>query len=352
MIHSLHLKNFESHRNTKLLFSKGINIITGQSDHGKSSIIRGLYWIKDNQPSGSSMLSFWNRDKKGNPYKATFSEMEINGQTVTRIKSTEGIKNGYLLGDDKFDAIGQKVPEEITAALNLSDINVQYQFDRPFLLADSPLEVARFFNRTIRLDQIDRVLSKASTMRKRTNAEIKSLEFNIDTANAQIKKFDWIKQVQPLVENLEYTESIIEEKTKKIEKVKGLVAEYKTTQAQIESYSKIAKYSTLTEQCDELIANIRQKKADIAKVTELVDEYKKQQEIIKNSKKIMKCQKYIDRIEELQTIIKGKKERISLVERLVADYKDTITIMEENKAQIKKLQKSLPKVCPTCGRPL
>jgi exonuclease SbcC len=352
MIHSLHLKNFESHRNTNLIFSKGINIISGQSDHGKSSIIRGLYWIKDNQPSGSSMISFWNRDKKGNPKKATFSEIEINGQTITRIKSTEGVKNGYLLGDNKLDAIGQKVPEEITSALNLSDINIQYQFDRPFLLDDSPLEVARFFNRTIRLDQIDRVLSKASTMRKRLNAEIKSLEFNIDTANAQIKKYDWIETVCPLIEDLEYKEFFISEKGNKIEKVKGLIADYKANQEQIEHYSAIVKCSKITERCDKLIESIKQRKAHLAYVSDLVNEYKKQQESIKNYKKIIKYQKLIDKIDSLQTIIKEKREKIAMIERLVSDYKDNITIIEEKQTQIKKLQKTLPKLCPTCGKPL
>lgn len=352
MIHSLHLKNFESHRNTNLVFSKGINIITGESDHGKSSIIRGLYWIKDNQPSGASMVSFWNRDKKGNPKKATFSEMEINGQTVTRIKSSEGVKNGYIVGDNKLDAVGQKVPEEVTSVLNLSDINVQYQFDRPFLLDDSPLEVARFFNRTIRLDQIDRVLSKAAIMRKRLNAEIKSLEFNIDTANAQIKKFDWISVVHPIIDKLEYIESTLYDKSNRIEKVQELLTDYKTNQEQIKAYTKITKYNKVVVRCDELIETIRRRKADIGYVTDLIDEYKKQQDIIKNNKKIIKYQKLVDQIDSLQIIIKEKKEKITMVERLVSDYKDNTAIMEEKQLQIKKLQKSLPKECPTCGRPL
>ena len=46
MIKSIELTNFESHKHSEFVFSPYINIITGQSNHGKSSIIRGLYWIK------------------------------------------------------------------------------------------------------------------------------------------------------------------------------------------------------------------------------------------------------------------------------------------------------------------
>jgi len=45
MINSLTIQNFQSHKNTTLEFDNGINIIIGQSDSGKTAIIRALNWV-------------------------------------------------------------------------------------------------------------------------------------------------------------------------------------------------------------------------------------------------------------------------------------------------------------------
>ena len=48
MIKSLHIQNFQSHKKTTLKFHKGINVVIGQSDSGKSAIIRALNWTINN----------------------------------------------------------------------------------------------------------------------------------------------------------------------------------------------------------------------------------------------------------------------------------------------------------------
>ena len=44
MLKKLILKNFQSHSDSELEFDKGINVICGNSDSGKSSIIRSFIW--------------------------------------------------------------------------------------------------------------------------------------------------------------------------------------------------------------------------------------------------------------------------------------------------------------------
>jgi len=62
MIKQLTIKNFQSHKKTKLEFSDGVNIIIGQSDSGKTAIIRALNWVVNNKPSGDSFRSHWGGD--------------------------------------------------------------------------------------------------------------------------------------------------------------------------------------------------------------------------------------------------------------------------------------------------
>ena len=107
MIHSIRLKNFESHKNSVFEFSPYINIISGQSNHGKSSVIRSIYWIKDNKPSGSSMVSFWNRDKKGNPKQRTFAEIVAGEDEVAIRRERSPDLNGYEINDSsRLEAVG------------------------------------------------------------------------------------------------------------------------------------------------------------------------------------------------------------------------------------------------------
>ena len=53
MLKELQLVNFQSHKNTNLVFDPGFNCIVGPSDNGKSVIIRAINWIRTNRPKGS-----------------------------------------------------------------------------------------------------------------------------------------------------------------------------------------------------------------------------------------------------------------------------------------------------------
>ena len=58
-IKNLRIINFQSHKNTTMNFSNGLNVIVGESDVGKTAIIRALKWVLFNEPKGASFI---NRD--------------------------------------------------------------------------------------------------------------------------------------------------------------------------------------------------------------------------------------------------------------------------------------------------
>ena len=59
MIKQLNIHNFQSHEDSSLNFTEGVNVIIGASDSGKSAIIRALKFVVYNSPSGSDMRSWW-----------------------------------------------------------------------------------------------------------------------------------------------------------------------------------------------------------------------------------------------------------------------------------------------------
>ncbi|GAF15365.1 DNA double-strand break repair Rad50 ATPase [Bacillus sp. JCM 19045] len=50
------MENFQSHQDTSIQFDQGLNVIVGQSDSGKTAVLRGLRWALFNLPRGTDFL--------------------------------------------------------------------------------------------------------------------------------------------------------------------------------------------------------------------------------------------------------------------------------------------------------
>ena len=55
-ITKVHLENFQSHKNTSLEFDRGLNVILGNSDSGKTAILRAIKWALYNEPQGDYFI--------------------------------------------------------------------------------------------------------------------------------------------------------------------------------------------------------------------------------------------------------------------------------------------------------
>ncbi len=123
MFRSLRLKDFQKHRDITVEFDPEITTITGESDAGKSSIVRALYWVVFNRPIGDWMIR---HNQKG-----------VRGKLVTTdgtIVRRRGKSHNYYLKDgEKYVAFGPgKVPDDIAEILKVGLVNFQMQGDPPF----------------------------------------------------------------------------------------------------------------------------------------------------------------------------------------------------------------------------
>ncbi len=55
-IEAVRLENFQSHLDTYIELDKGLNVLVGQSDSGKTAILRGVRWVLFNQPRGTDFI--------------------------------------------------------------------------------------------------------------------------------------------------------------------------------------------------------------------------------------------------------------------------------------------------------
>jgi len=193
-LEQINIQNFQSHKNTELNLNSGINAITGSSDVGKSSITRAIYWVLTNRPTGTAFQSYW-ADKEG-----TTVELKFDVTSVKRIRSKT--KNSYELGKTKFDVVKTDVPEEVLQFLNLSDVNIQNQHDKYFLLQDSAGEVAKKLNSVANLEIIDFALKEVNSDISQNSGRINNTEVEIYELKNKLEGFNHLDRIESLLKKL------------------------------------------------------------------------------------------------------------------------------------------------------
>jgi len=181
MIQKLRIQNFQSHKDSELEFHPGVNVIIGQSDCGKTAIIRALRWLIWNRPNGDAFRSTWGG--------GTRVDVEAEHQHWFRAK---GKQNHYHYNGSALAAFGTDVPEEVQKSLNMDETNIQMQLDAPFLISSTPGEVSSYFNKVAHLDQIDAGLKNVQSSISQITKEIKASESRSAELIEYVKAYDYI----------------------------------------------------------------------------------------------------------------------------------------------------------------
>lgn len=171
MIELLRVRYFEGHEDSTVEFTDGLNLIIGESNAGKSSIIRALGVVCDN---------LWQKDMVRTGH--TFCEVFLKATNGwVECKRGEGI-NEWKTFDGKeersYKNIGTGVPEEVTQILGIgrkkwgeiSDMpNFMFQLDKHYMLSEidgkkaSSNLVARMMDNAIGLGGMEELIKALSS---------------------------------------------------------------------------------------------------------------------------------------------------------------------------------------------
>jgi len=197
MISSLKIKNFQSHDDSTLDFVPGVNMILGSSDSGKSAIIRALKWVVWNRPNGDAFRSNWGGD----------TEVEVITDDEYCIRRGKNKENYYYIGADGTDvtlkAFKSDVPDEVKQKLNMDNTNLQNQIDSPFLISNTPGEVASYFNKIAHLDQIDVGNRNVQAQVRNLTSTIKITEGQLEESKAELVQYEYLDKFVIELEQLE-----------------------------------------------------------------------------------------------------------------------------------------------------
>ncbi len=302
MIKELIIENFRSYQKVKFDFVKGINCIIGLPDSGKTNVIRALKWALTNRPLGKRMLSNFSDD----PTLVGIELME--GNVITLKKDKKSVS--YKLNKTELKAIGSDVPDVITETANIGELNFQRQLDKPFLICESPGEVAKIFNKITRLEKPDRAISTLTT--------------DINSENKILKQ-------------LKTDESDIKTEIESLGNVKEMDADFKAVEG-----------------INEMLVNIVIRKSGLNALVNEIEKSEKVKnnigsiftEMKKDLNELLEYEKRYEKIDDEREELLDHIDTITQVERNVKENKETLT----NKAKQFRNFLDTIKVCPFCDK--
>lgn len=203
------IDNFQSHEHSELDFELGLNIIVGQSDKGKSAIIRALKWVLYNEPRGSDFIRFG-----ANECSVTI----ITGDNYTVTRKRKGNKNIYVVINPdnekhEFENFGNDVPLEVIQATGInrikldtdsdSKLNLNEQLDPPFLLSETGTLRAKTIGRIVNTNIIDAAERDIMKDITNNNALIKSLERQLLDINEELNGYSDIEKQEKNIKKID-----------------------------------------------------------------------------------------------------------------------------------------------------
>lgn len=239
MLKTLIVENFQSHKSSEIEFVPGVNLIYGQSQSGKTAILRALNLVVNNKPRGDNFI-------RHNTKEASVSLIGERDGKVFSVTRTRGDKeNCYLIDvggeESEFRAFGADVPEKVRELLNLTDVNIQDQLSPYFLVLDPPGQIALYIRTIAKLDEIDDIISALSSKIRTTDTDVKGKAEDIEKIDEKLKVLQKINLAK-LEENLNVYEGLEDEGEKLNLEVNALsttLASLKEVEEAVEKINKI-----------------------------------------------------------------------------------------------------------------
>lgn len=373
MLRKLRIINFESHEDTIIEFSDGFNAIIGDSDGGKSSIIRALSAVCYNR---------WSADMMRVGAHECVIELTTDKGIVTLIKNLKEKVNAYeciLFSNNekiRFETIGTSVPDivfEITGMreLDLGDTkdtpNVMYQLEKHYMLAEingkscTSNLIARVFDRVIGLGGMEELISEISSNMINNKKQITKNNEAIDNlrnkmhSNLEIENKDAkLQKAKLLLDEINELKKIYERVCFydiEINKLRGRWKNLDNKSISIDT--DLAK--NILEKLNSLVISYKQ-------IANLFLKYENKINIQNNIDKHIKSLKYIDqnqidklksmcnvlyKMDKLLSKFNDKNDSLLKINKCIERYSSEYESFNSELIKIKQESK----ICPLCGKP-
>jgi exonuclease SbcC len=337
MIKEISLTNVQSHKHSTLKLSKGINVIIGPSDSGKSAIIRTLDWLL----FGGSNNGLQRTGEKEFSASVLLSE----GTLIERIKSST--KNFYKIDEEEYAAFRTSVPEEVFNVLKMDrEINLQTQHDPIFMLMQSAGKNGSMISEHAGLSIVETSVKKAKSELRDTKSKIEFQKDELDATNVELtalqEKTESIHRIKILVKKIEDLDDNLidlENDESKLLKLKDKLSKIKITKTN-KIQERLDKYSDSIKSLKELRKSKDELQSKLSQLNKGIKFIEIEKSITSKLEKHIESTKFLSEIE-------NKRNRLNYLKSMQDDFR----LENDLTKKLKEVQNELKgKACPTCGK--
>uniref|UniRef100_A0A6M3JW84 Putative ATPase domain containing protein n=1 Tax=viral metagenome TaxID=1070528 RepID=A0A6M3JW84_9ZZZZ len=351
MIKEFETENFQAHKLTHIEFSDGVNVIKGTSHHGKSSIIRALRWIIENQPRGAEFKSWF----AGTKDKVTASIVLDDDAYVSRERKGKTGSGKYITPIDTYEAMGDNVPEEVYGILQMDHRNIHSQDDGYFLISLKPREVAKLIGDAAGLGIIEEVTGKVNSIISGTTSDIRYAKKDIEELTENLKRFENLDKIVDLTNQVKVIIGKHQELCVQMNIILNLISD---TQRESDVIQKCRKKIKLEQYIDIVLDIQMQKKVLEEKhqsISNIITSISKSKSTIEDCQKVKSLEPIVNEIFDLQ----NKKKEMAEVQYSIASRLNEIDRLKKSKDEAIAMRSLLSnrlrdkliqmKICESCG---
>lgn len=220
-LRSLDIKNFQAHSHFKISLDPHLTTIVGPSDVGKSAVLRALRWLALNAPQGDAFV------KHGE--KATEVSLVVDGSEIVRRRGRDG-ENSYHLDGKEFKAFGTNVPDTISDALALDNLNFVGQHTPVFWFSETAGEVSRQINQVVDLGIIDKSLYNIGRETKKRSDDLRICKESLEQSAKKLEDLVWVSGCDADFQSIESLGVSVEGKTEGVKKLSAVLVDLRESE--------------------------------------------------------------------------------------------------------------------------
>ncbi len=348
----IQLQNFQGHKESELELHPGVNVVIGESDSGKSSIIRSLVWLTQNRPSGFNFKSNF-----AGPNDETIACIVFEDDSfVARVRNK--LLNCYRIEDDNiFQALRSDVPDEIKEITNIRSVNIQTQHpdDQYFLLTEKPGQIAKRINAVSGLEVMDKALTEVNGQVKTVSSRISFIDTEIEKAIKKRENFSLLPSAEQDFAYLEEEETSLSKMEKTYYAVEEAVNSIKDLQGKMKNFEKV-------DEALKLHSNFAKREEELQKSSERENTLRTTVYSLRNKQKLLTSYADIQNALNDLSAIKIQTDEVEALKQLLSYLQTLLSQLSEAEKKSKETEKQYEKilseytdvrgssVCPTCGR--
>lgn len=261
---NINLENFQSIGDANLEFVPGFNLIVGQTNSGKTAILRAVNSLINNPTRGKCYI------KKGN--KTAEVTINFEGNEIKWTRTNNDIS--YTVNGELFKKAGRNTLFDFKEDNGFvkddegNIMNIEGEWNLPFPFDRTPSELFKLFENVF-------CISDSATILK----SFKDAEGNVVKEKLALE--DKFKRINKKVEGLEElaSEVNLDRYTKKLDIFKGHVSKYKELSKDLTKITSSEKYSKI--QLDEVLPPSEE---SVSKYLETVEDFKFLARVVKKQK--------------------------------------------------------------------